>query len=884
MPTLRLALLCLLITPVYAQNTGSITGLVTSGDRPLGSASVTITATGQVAVTDSQGRYTLLGVEAGSVKLEVSHWAHEPKKADVTVKAGVNTVDTISLTLLTTVTEEIMVEGSLREGQAKALVQQRYAANAKSIVAADQIGSFPDSNAAEATSRVPGVNIARDQGEGRYIQVRGTEARLNRTTINGLDLPAPEGDLRTVALDVIPLDMVEAIEVSKAITPDMDGDAIGGAVNMRLKSAPRQQRISVGLEYGQTELSGDDITGGDFYFGRRFMDDKLGMTLTFSNEDVTRGTDNFEVAYDDNLPEELELRDYEVERKRTGATFSLDFEPNASTRYTFDYSYAQFDDQEFRRRVTYVIPDGEVERELKDRFETQQITTAKFGGEFLTGNGGMWDFSVSHAYAHENEPGRRDSTFKAEDIEFNPNWTSTADFQPFNIQPNPVNDRNDAYEFDDLTLEENRTNDEHNAVQVNYQWPSTLGKSFTQFKVGGKFRTKEKTRDVNVTELKSSGDLSFTPYIDNTYNENSFLDGQYPTGSFHGRNQVNDFLPLLDESEFDFEEDAADYDVSEDLFAVYGMATIELNPYWTFIPGIRFESVSADYTGKEILFNDDGDYVATTAVNGGKDDDVILPMFHFTNRFRDSEQIRLSLTRTYARARVFDQVPYRFINEEDSEIETGNPDIELTLATNFDVSYENYLDDVGLFSFSFFWKDLDDYIYIFNTDQTINGEDFEVTTPLNGDSAELYGAEIAFQRNFTMLPAPFDGLGLYANYTLTDSRAKLDGRTINLPGQADRTGNLSLIYEKGGFSMRLSGNLAGTYIDEVGDEPAEDVIVDERFQWDLTASYRVNRLRFFAEIINLNDEKYVVLEGDATRPIQYEQYQSWGRIGIKYDF
>jgi outer membrane receptor for Fe3+-dicitrate len=130
---------------------------------------------------------------------------------------------------------------------------RRPAANITNVVSADQIGSFPDANAAETVQRIPGISITKDQGEGRYVNIRGTDARLNSMMINGERIPAPDPLLRQVALDVVPSELLQAIEVSKALTPDMDADAIGGSVNLVMKTAPEKLRVlgAIGGGYNQ---------------------------------------------------------------------------------------------------------------------------------------------------------------------------------------------------------------------------------------------------------------------------------------------------------------------------------------------------------------------------------------------------------------------------------------------------------------------------------------------------------------------------------------------------------------------------------------------------------------------------------------------------------
>src|SRR5699024_1714973 len=110
--------------------------------------------------------------------------------------------------------------------------QQRTAGNIKNVISSELMRTFTAHNSAEVLDRVPGVSIVRDQGEGRYVQIRGTDPNLTSTSINGINVPAPEGGVRLVALDVIPANMLSSIEVVKTVTPDMPGNSIGGAVNL----------------------------------------------------------------------------------------------------------------------------------------------------------------------------------------------------------------------------------------------------------------------------------------------------------------------------------------------------------------------------------------------------------------------------------------------------------------------------------------------------------------------------------------------------------------------------------------------------------------------------------------------------------------------------
>ena len=263
---------CLFSYQISAQQNGGLSGRITDGvtGNALQGANVTIEGTALSTETDRTGAFSLLRVPAGQQKVTVSYLGYETKTFDVEIKAD-GDLTALNAELQTGIQESVTVNAPLLEGQARALNQQKEAVNITNVVSADQIGRFPDPNSAEAAQRIPGITIERDQGEGRYVQVRGTEARLNSMMINGERIPSPEGDIRAVALDVIPADLLESIEVSKALTADMDADSIGGAVNLITKGAPERTRVSLTAGFGYNRIAENYLQTFNGTFGRRFL-------------------------------------------------------------------------------------------------------------------------------------------------------------------------------------------------------------------------------------------------------------------------------------------------------------------------------------------------------------------------------------------------------------------------------------------------------------------------------------------------------------------------------------------------------------------------------------------------------------------------------------
>lgn len=886
----------------YAQSTGGISGKITDNltGNPLQGANVSIDGTPLNTQTDRTGTFRLLRVPTGQQAITVSYLGYEDKIINVDVQSGV--VASIDTKMSTSVNETVTVNSPLLEGQAKALNQQKENVNITNIVSADQIGRFPDPNSAEAAQRIPGITIERDQGEGRYVQVRGTEARLNSMMIDGERVPSPEGDVRAVALDVIPADLLEAIEVSKALTADQDGDSIGGSVNLITKGAPSKTRISLTAGFGYNKIVDDYLQNFNGTIGSRFFDDKLGILLAGSYLNTDRGSQGFEVEYDNGELDDLQLRDYQVNRKRWGFNPSLDYRYSDTSRFFLKGIYNQFDDQEFRRRTRYRLGNNRIERELKDRFEGQTIYQISFGGDHLLPNFMTIDYGISYAFADEEEPDRLDTTYRQSNVNFNTNVTPTS-IDPTNIQANPLNEDLARYTFDESVLESNSTNERNFRVKFNGAMPLPTSGGFAGvLKFGFKNRYNKKFRDNNVTVFEyNRNDPIFTQVLDGNFTQRTFQGGRYnPGDAFVDPSIARQILTSPDAGgEFDFEEEAADYRARENIFAVYGMTQLNFGEKFQLVPGFRYERTDVDYTGTEVLFDGNGDFLSRNEVPGENTFNNYLASIHAKYRITDKTNFRVAFTQSLARPNFRDLTPFQLILEEDLELERGNPFLVPTTANNFDIMVEHYLSTVGIVSGGFFYKRLKNYIFpfTFEEDRPLGGPNGPITTfdiiePRNGDNASLYGVELAFQNRFTFLPGALDGLGVYANYTYVNSEATLPGanltspgRTSILPGQAKNVANFALSYEKYGFSGRASWHYRDKFLSQVSNDPLRDIFVDDHLQFDVNMSQKITKnIRVFAEFINLTNEPLRVYEGVSTRPIQEEYYRWWATFGIKYDW
>ena len=259
----------LLVVSATAQSTGVVTGRAfdsTSG-AVLRGAEITVAGSPVRATTDANGAFELM-LPAGAHQISVDYIGFEPRASQVTVTAGTTVRKDF---LLGT---EIVQLGSVRvvaerTGQARALNQQRSAQNISNIISSDFAGQFPDKTIADAVKRLPGVTVETDRdtggSEGRYITLRGMSADFNAVTIDGVRVNATDFDgiTRRVPLDVVSSDVADQIEVTKALRPDQDADSIGGAVNIRTRSAFSQKRRTASFKGGLNYSSlHDEYTSG----------------------------------------------------------------------------------------------------------------------------------------------------------------------------------------------------------------------------------------------------------------------------------------------------------------------------------------------------------------------------------------------------------------------------------------------------------------------------------------------------------------------------------------------------------------------------------------------------------------------------------------------
>jgi len=886
---LAVSTVCCSFASVAADNAGLIGQLTNSSqDRVFAGAQIVITELGIETESRRDGTFRFSNLPAGDYTLVVTYLGAEPVSRKITLTEGENITPVITLEGANESLEEVMVRGQ-RGGQASAINQQRMADNIKSIVSADAIGQFPDQNAAESLQRLPGLSIERDQGEGRFVGIRGIDPNLNNVTINGLNVPSPEGGVRSVALDVIPSELIQTLEVSKSVTSDMDGDAIGGSVEVKSVSAfdRKGQTASLSGQLSQNELR-DEMSPKLSGTYTNLWNDTFGVAAALSYFKRDFGSDNIESNADD----EIEQRHYTITRERLGAAVNLDYRPDFNNAYFLRTLYSEFSDEEYRQRNTFVFDgeDSEVERESKDRYEAQSILTIAAGGEHVRGEW-TFDYQLGYAKSDEDEPDALYYTFITEDDSI------TGDMErviPSITYADSVNDFNN-YEVDEISFEDNYAKDTENSIKANLSKTFAEDPYLSEIKAGVKYRTRTKTVDSNIYIY--DGDFDD---MDPTQFAASVVDwglGDFGPGLNRGEmrayfNQNRGSLELA-ELDSELESNGASYETNEDIFAAYFMGTFDINDVH-IVAGVRYEKTDFDTSGMRVeLIEDeqlDVEEVVNTPWQSERSYDHFLPSINVKYNISEKLIVRGAYTQTISRPGFEESAAFQIIEsktEEDDgvfvterEAEVGNPQLLPYESDNFDLSVEYYPGQIGVLSAGLFYKQIDNFVIYADVAGMQGWEGYdEVIQPRNGETADLTGLELSWVKAFD------NGLLLSANGTFSSSDATtlLDGEEYktSLPNQSDTVGNLTVGYEDNDWSLRLAMTYKSKNLEEIDGDMLR--MEDAHQQFDFMGKYYINQdLTVYFNAININDEPYYHYFDRRSQNAQYEEYGRTFEIGFNW--
>ena len=926
-----LASLALLAATAEAANVAGRIRDRDSNSHLLG-ATITLRELGRTATSDSGGDFVLTDVPAGTYTLEVEYLGYRPFTEQVVVADGGNSTVDVALSSDVTRLEKFVVEG-IREGQARALQQKRNAAGIMDAVSADAMGKFPDGNAAEALRRVPGVSVEIDQDEGRYVVLRGIDSALNTVTLNSqlVGTPSEQGN-RGIAMDSVPTDLIARLEVVKALTPDMDANAIGGSINIVTQSAfDRPERFLFGSAGGfYDSFSGRTMPNGSLTFGTTFGENsQWGVVAgaSYSLKEVSSQTVNTRSWDQVNgfwMPLRQQSYDYDIERERLGGNLALQFRPAAGHELALRINHNEFSDVEDRQSVLYEYrlgtlsnqtatsganSQGRASRQYRDYHQTGSIDAASLEGKHLLGDYELsWQGGVSRG--ERDVPIRVDWEYRSAAGAF-PNTYDLSGEELVITPDTPAYYDAANYPFRRVRFRSDLEREDVESFQVDLKRALQLAGRNAHWKVGAKYVSREKEDDRTNTNYTAAtgagntftlGDLDLAGPEPENYFEGLFRFGptlNLEANKAHFAANPNRFR--LDPMGTLADSLASDFDASEDVLAGYAMASIDLNPAWTLLAGARVEATDTTYGANE-LSTEDGDFNGVyRRVTGSNDYTNVMPSLHLTWRPTKRAVVRFAWTNTLSRPNYADLAPRREFDAietapgsgvYDGDLSTGNPDLEPYEAMNFDVSAEYYLGDAGIVSVGAFHKEIENPIFsreTFEQNVTVDGRFFNTlstSSPANADSGKITGVELNYQQFFRFLPSPFDGLGVNVNYTITDSSVRVFSRTDELPffKQADRIGNVALFYEKYGWEFRVALSYNADYLDAVGANRDRDIYIRGRSPVDAKISYRVNRhFKVFGEFLNITEEPLREYTGVRSRENDFEIYAWKARFGVNFN-
>jgi TonB-dependent receptor len=847
-------LLNVLWTPSAGAQAGTITGTATDADHDvLPSAPVKLDPGNISVATNGQGEFTITNVAPGTYTVAVTYLGFSPFTTSVTVTAGqVAKVDAVLA--VATQNEQVVVTAGRSYGEAEAVNETRASDTLVNILPATVIRSLPNANVADAVGRLPGVTLERDEGEGKYVQVRGTEPRLSNLTIDGVEVPSPEGGVRQVKLDTIPADLIGSVQINKTLQSNLDGDAIGGSVNLVTKTAPERPTLSLYGSWGLTPII-NKVPVSEFSgtVGQRFgVAKRLGVIISGGYDYNGRGIDDVEPT-PVFLPRTTTLdytgaaiRQYRFDRERYGFGASFDYKIGESSLIYVKSLYSDFMDN--GHRWEYVLSTNQV-LDGTSNTNLPNITTERRDGNYLVSSllvGGNhvfakswfnWGVSASRSrLANPLNGGESITTF-----------TPVSSFATSNCQYDPAATKSvynpqftpacftEAYDPTQFQLNTISQSNHGKAAQLNLAAFASAARSYhlgshnSTFEFGFKIRNGHKFDDSFTNDFQHNANM--TPPTAPPVLETAFLGG-FKNPNYYGG--AYNFAPNSASWELanaylaahpgDFTLSSTqggnqqNFDLVERVTAGYISNTLDFGRF-RLIGGLRIEGTDE----KTISFDTTdltGGPNGTLSKKGGGSYVSYLPSGSLRFRLDNSSDLKLIYSRALARPDPVTLTSSFSIDNgtKPSTVFVGNDTLIPEHANNYDLLYERYLTPLGLIQAGFFYKDLTSPVVnnlapgsdAFCTSAGLSTPPSPfclVSTPVNGGSAYVTGFEVAFQQHFAYLPGLLSGLGVSANYSYTASQANnvnvLRSDSPALLRQAPNTWNISPTYDRGRLSLRV---------------------------------------------------------------------------------
>jgi TonB-dependent receptor len=979
------AVLMLTLTIAHAQESGRVAGLVldrVSGD-PLPGANIFLEGTTIGASSDMNGEYLIPRVAPGSYNLVVKYIGYKEISVPINVEPGEKVYQLIELEYVAIVGEVIEITAQA-EGQIEAINQQLASNTIKNVVSADRIQDIPDANAAESIGRLPGISIKRSGGEGQKVTIRGMAPKYNVMMVNSVRMESTDRDDRSTDLNMIAPNILSGIEVTKALTADMDADAVGGTVNLKISKATKGFHSSFSAQDGYASLANTQPFGNYRFTGlvsNRYFDNNFGIQLSGFLDKFNRNSDILEATYLTNeeqdvrvngfLPtylNEVNIRDRVTDRQRVGGSLVLDYQfSNGSLLMNNFISSLNQKEAEQRNYLTSLY---DWRGYGYDREFTNTVFSNAIQGEFEFFNVNM-DFSLSNSVTKQRTPGDLTLDFRTRSGGLQ-GWRpdSVISGKEKKVSPSTLLNHAEIISTDkilnNLSTLKRDVDETAQSALLNFKMPFNFSDYLAgDLKFGGKYvrntRENDETQwgldvdrgglalDFNTLlrttlwpDLGLKADDSGVPaklFADPNYDIGDFLSGHEGVSADIFYNKVSIWkmhhLEELAKSsgyylKWPQESTQYDYNYTRNFYAGYIMSELNISKYVTLLPGIRYEKFNFDYTadstfvfgrlttpGENYYHREELHWDSTEADNW-------FPQIQMRIKPTDWLDVRLASTKSIIYPDYRAVSPYLFADVYgDPVLRLGNPYIKPALTQNYDIYASIYENHIGLFTAGFFYKEIDDLIV--SIKYYLKGADDEakinyrfgldpnqITTVYTWTNLEktsyVRGIELDWQTHFWYLPSYLKGLVFNINYTHIKSATRYPyhkqvatgtgifktysyidtTRTGRLIDQPDDILNVTLGYDIGGFSARLSFLYQDNVLRSADPVYQElDSYTDAYYRWDFTAYQKLpwfKGLQLYLNVNNITNRPDRQFRSELEKLSNVEYYGTTADLGIRYKF
>jgi TonB-dependent receptor len=867
-------ILCLFLTVTVAR-ASNIKGHVydqKTGEALVG-ASVKLENTDRATLTGLDGSFEFKKVTPGPSIIKVSYISYQTYSKQIVILAEDNPSLKIYLSDAADNNLSEITIANKRDGSAENTARriEQKSLQVINVVSGRAMEISPDLTVANVIQRVSGVSVERNSnGDGQYAILRGMDKRYNYTLVNGIKIPSPDNKFRYVPLDIFPTELLERLEIYKSLTPNMEGDAVGGVVNMVMKNAPSKLEINANVATGYSQMfldrkflgfdagavnykspyelngrnynakSSDFSTGtidfkakqaapnlvGGLSIGQRFLNNKLGIIVAGSIQNTYRGTNstffNSTIDGTDKVSKitSMDYRQYSEQQKRYGLHGKIDYRFNANNQISLVNSYVNLTNIQIRDVVSTNFSSGYVPATnsaqltyaTRARLSEQQIYNSTLHGEHNVLPGKLKiNWSAVYSSAKNDVPDESTVTLNG-------------------LRTNNIDMRTTVAKGG-LNHRWSRNTDEDKAAYLDITYTADIAGANVDFTAGGLYRDKQRSSFYN--------NYTFEPLVLNTTYGKDFTnyadikwDIQNPKGAVAN---------------------ALTYDASEKTTAGYGMFSFAVDKL-NVIGGARVEHTDQGYA---MLFS-----AGESRPTGSQIYTDVLPSLNLKYELSNTQNLRATYFRSVNRPGFYELIPGGATLEEFRE--RGNPDLKRALADNIDLRYELFPGSGEQLLVGAFYKKIKDPIEYTIQADAVRGQD-SYYMPGNFGTAKNYGLELDYMKFFNKI-------GFKANYTYTHSRITTDKttrirnavsgdiepltvqQTRPLFGQAAHIGNLSLLYKdtKNGWDAQLAGSYTGERINTISQFVDNDMWQKGFIQMDASVEKKFkNNLSVFIKAGNL---------------------------------